>query len=179
METTSTSNASDLGVCLVTGGYGWVGHYIVAQLSQQGYTVRNLDISNSANFDVSIDEYCRVDHSKVHFVQCDLTDREAVIASCKGVDTVFHICAIVDVRPCPDPLISRVNIDGTKNIIDACIANHVKRVVYCSSTEAVWDHNRMAALDDWDESTMPILDKGKIYIRIQYMYTYNMQKKTM
>jgi dihydroflavonol-4-reductase len=67
----------------------------------------------------------------------DVLDFESVVAACQGVEVVYHIAGInrmCDPRPAA---MFRVNVDGTRNIIRACRAAAVGRLVYTSSAAAL------------------------------------------
>ena len=62
----------------------------------------------------------------------DVTDRASLSAATEGVDRVFHCAALVGDWLDRDD-IRRVNVDGTANVLDACAAARVGRLVYLSS----------------------------------------------
>jgi UDP-glucose 4-epimerase len=58
------------------------------------------------------------------------------------VDYVFHLAAQIDVRKAvEDPgLDAQVNVDGTINVLNVCVASHVRRFVMSSAGGATGDH---------------------------------------
>ncbi len=107
---------------LVTGGSGYFGEIVVARLLKDGARVRIFDLNAPETTD-----------ERVSFVQGDIRDIAAVQAACKGVDTVFHNVAQVPLARDKD-LFWSVNRDGTRNIVDACRAQNVRKLVYTSSS---------------------------------------------
>jgi dihydroflavonol-4-reductase len=55
---------------------------------------------------------------------------------CAGVDVVFHLAAIVSINGDPNGNVWNVNVNGTQNMLDACIRNRVKKLVHFSSVHA-------------------------------------------
>ena len=63
--------------------------------------------------------------------------------------TVFHTASLVDISPNPSPAIDRVNVDGTRHVIDACTASaSVARLIYTSSIDACYDGRPVRAGDE-------------------------------
>lgn len=136
-------DAGDIGKhCLVTGGGGYVGSAIVARLAAAGCRVRSLDV---------------VEHApggEVETMVGDLRDFDTVRSACEGIDTVFHVAAIIDIteiaRPARRRFVYEVNCVGTKNLLRAAAAAGVKALVQTSSFSVVLDRE----LNDKDE-TLP------------------------
>lgn len=114
---------------LVTGGCGFLGRWIVAQLRGEGVTVRVLAApgearDNVAGLDVEIQEG-------------DVRDKDAVVRAVAGVDTVFHAAAIyLDWAPDPSRMYD-VNLRGTFHVMEASRRAGVERVVYTASIVSV------------------------------------------
>lgn len=72
---------------LVTGAGGFLGQYIVEQLTARGDRVRALCRSNSVP----------LGKLGVEIVHADLRDRQAVVEACRGVDVVFHVAGVAGV----------------------------------------------------------------------------------
>jgi len=113
---------------LVTGGGGFLGLYIVEQLRARGDTVRVLSRTWHAGL---------APH-KIEFMAGDVRDAAAVFRACAGVDTVFHAAAVAGIWG-PWKTYFGINTLGTRNVIDACRAAGVARLVYTSSPSVVFD----------------------------------------
>lgn len=117
---------------LVTGGSGFVGSAIVRQLLAQGESVRVLvrsreRIGNLAGLDVEL-------------IEGNVLDRDSLHRALQHCDHVYHAAAIY-ANWLPDPsIIARVNVDGTRNVLQACLDCGVARVVYTSSVAALGAH---------------------------------------
>jgi nucleoside-diphosphate-sugar epimerase len=80
-------------------------------------------------------------------VRGDLHDPAALAAGCAGVETVFHVAGRVGVwGPAED--FFRVNVEGTRNVIAACRAARVPRLVYTSSPSVVFNGGDLAGVDE-------------------------------
>ncbi len=124
-------------VSLVTGGGGFLGGAIVLRLLARGDTVRSLSRKRYPwHAEVGVDG--RVG---------DIADPTAVRAACEGVDVVFHTAALPGVWGKRSDF-ERVNVEGTKAVIDACRAAGVKRLIHTSSPSVVFDGMDMAGVDE-------------------------------
>jgi len=123
---------------LVTGGGGFVGRHVVARLCSRADRVRVL--GRRAYPDLAAEG--------VECVRGDLTDSACVREACQGVDAVFHIGAKAGVWG-PYEEYRAINLDGTRNVLDACAAQGVQRLVYTSTPSVVYGR---APIDGGDES---------------------------
>lgn len=113
---------------LVTGGGGFLGRYIVEQLVARGDRVRSY----------SRNRYAELDALGVEQHRGDLQDPDSLRAACHGVDVVFHVAAVAGVWG-PWRKYYGSNVDGTENVIAACRAAGVPRLVFTSSPSVVFD----------------------------------------
>ena len=137
---------------LVTGGTGFVGAHVARALVERGYTVRILRRSTS-RLDAIAD--VQVEHAIG-----DVLDPASLRAAMEGVDWVFHTAAVADYwRNDPD-YIYRVNVDGTRNVLQAAEAVGVKRVIFTSSAAAIGYRTDLRPMDEtarfnWDPHLTP------------------------
>ncbi len=110
---------------LVTGGSGFVGANVVRALLADGYRVRVLVRPTS---DLKALTACPVE-----VVYGDLLEPDSLRRAVAGCPLVFHVAA--DYRLwAPDPAaLYRANVEGTRNVLEACARAGVERVVYTSS----------------------------------------------
>ena len=109
----------------ITGSTGFIGSSIVRELLADGLEVRALtrpgaDISNLKGLDIEL-------------WQGDLLDTICLNAGIKGCQWVFHAAADYRLWTRTPESMYRVNVDGTKNLLNASLENGVERVVYTSS----------------------------------------------
>jgi nucleoside-diphosphate-sugar epimerase len=116
---------------LVTGGAGFIGSNIVAELVKRGERVRVLD-----NFSTGSRKNIRPFSESMELIEGSLTDFETVRMAVRGVDFVLHQAALPSVpRSIEQPMNSHeVNASGTLNILIAGRDERVKRVVLASSS---------------------------------------------
>ncbi len=107
---------------LVTGGSGYFGSLLVRELRARGAAVRVFDLHDA-------DDRPR----EVEFVQGDIRDAATVARACADVATVHHNVAQVPLAK-DRALFKSVNIDGTRNLLQAATAAGVVKVVYTSSS---------------------------------------------
>lgn len=122
---------------LVTGAGGFIASHLVERLVSKGAQVRAFVRYNSRN-DVGMLRLISPDvFSQLEIVRGDLRDMEAVRGAVRGVDTVFHLGALIAIPYSyinPREVID-VNIMGTLNVLMAARDFSVRRVVHTSTSE--------------------------------------------
>jgi len=114
----------DKSYCIIGGG-GFLGRHIVDYLINRGE--KNI---------VVFDMRKTFDSPTVRYVLGDITKFDDLVRAFEGITTVIHTASpTVDVRE----LLYKVNVDGTKNVIQACIKAGVKQLVYTSSASVCFD----------------------------------------
>lgn len=120
---------------LVTGADGFIGSHLVEQLVAQGARVRALSLYNSWNSWGWLEDTACLD--KVEVVAGDIRDRRAMQELCKGVDTVFHLAALIAIPysyRAPESYVE-TNVAGTVNVMQAALDQGVSRVLNTSTSE--------------------------------------------
>ena len=123
---------------LVTGGGGFLGGAIVRRLVARGHEVRSF----------SRGRYPELEALGVEHARGDLGDRAAVIAAAAGCDAIVHTAAKAGVWGAYDEYL-RANVIGTENVLAACRAGAVPRLVYTSTPSVV---HQGGDIEDGDES---------------------------
>src|SRR5690606_38059941 len=67
----------------------------------------------------------------------DVTDPQSVDSATRGMDSVFHLAGLIAYTRSERAAMERVNVQGTRNVIDACRAAKVKKLVHLSSVVAI------------------------------------------
>lgn len=114
---------------LVTGGTGFIGARICAACVARGDGVRVLRRASSSRM--------ALEGLPVEYVSGDVLDRPAVARAVEGCDLVFHVAAISSYWRARREQVYRVNVDGTRLVMEACLRGGVPRVVHTSSAAAV------------------------------------------
>lgn len=117
---------------LVTGANGFVGAAVCRALCARDEPVRALVRANS--------DTSNLEALPVSVVVGDLRDRASLERAAAGCQSVFHVAA--DYRLwVPDPdVMYRINVDGTRHLLDAALAAGVERIVYTSSVATITPH---------------------------------------
>ena len=110
---------------LVTGANGFTGSHLVYALEQRGEEVVGL-VRKSSNLE-------RLAKSKIQLVYGDITNQDVLKTAMSGVDTVFHIAAYVDLGIVNSEEMTRVNVEGTRTVLETAQKVGIKKVVYCST----------------------------------------------
>lgn len=114
---------------LVTGATGFLGQHVVRALLGAGYDLRLL-VRNAASRSL--------DYGKlVETVDGDVTEVDSLARAMQGIDTVIHLAAVVSYWPKKRPLLYRVNVEGTANVVNMALEAGVKRLVHMSSIAAL------------------------------------------
>jgi nucleoside-diphosphate-sugar epimerase len=119
---------------VVTGGAGFIGSSLVRGLLREGAARVTVIDNLLTGFEENLAEV----RSSVEFHLADICSYGEIAGLVRGADTVFHLAAIPSVpRSISDPVPSHeVNIDGTFQVLRACSAGLVRRVVYAASSSA-------------------------------------------
>src|SRR4051794_5795291 len=124
---------------MVTGASGLVGSHIARQLLQRGDQVRvttrpRSRLGNLTGLDIE-------------HVECDVLDRRAVRRAMRGVERLFHVAGLTNLRADADTLF-RINVQGTTTVLEEALAAGVQRCVYTSSVAAVGPAPRGSTADE-------------------------------
>jgi len=113
---------------LVTGATGHVGNVLVRKLLERGEKVRALILPGESRESIS--------GLRVETMEGDVLNTDTVFKSMRGVKGVFHLAGVISIMPGPNPLVRKVNVEGTKNVIHAAMASG-KKLIYTSSIHAI------------------------------------------
>jgi nucleoside-diphosphate-sugar epimerase len=83
----------------------------------------------------------------VEIFQADLEDSAAIRSACKGVSVVYHVAAKVGAWGKKEDF-ERANIEGTRAIIDGCLASGVKKLIYTSTPSVVFNGKSFSGADE-------------------------------
>jgi UDP-glucose 4-epimerase len=123
---------------LVTGGAGLIGSHIIDRLIRE-------EAKEIIAFDKNLSAFAEnrspeLDYGKVKLLNGDITRSEEMKEALKGVDLVVHTASLLT-REAADDLQAGfgVNVHGTFNLLEGCVASRVKKFVYSSSISIYGD----------------------------------------
>jgi nucleoside-diphosphate-sugar epimerase len=129
---------------LVTGATGAVGNHIVQQLGASGRDVRAL-VRSSHRASTVIPNECEL-------FEGDVTDSDSVRRAVDGCTVVYHAAGVPEQWVEDVTIFDRVNVGGTRNVVQAALEAHVKRFVYTSTIDVFaaesgepFDESRLAS----------------------------------
>lgn len=127
---------------LVTGASGLVGSHLVLHLVGQGakvsaiYRSTNAILKTKAVFEM----YAKVHlFEAIDWIQADIIDIPLLEIAFENIDYVYHCAAKISFDPRDEEQLRKVNIEGTANIVNLCLAKNVKKLCYVSSIAALGD----------------------------------------
>jgi dihydroflavonol-4-reductase len=126
----------------VTGATGLLGNFIIREL------VRNREpfvAFRRADSDTSLLDDLE---EKVEWREMDLLDPVSIDEALKGVTSIIHAAAVVSFDPRRATAITRANVEGTRNLVNACLANVITRFVHISSVAALGRTRGQALIDE-------------------------------
>lgn len=127
---------------LVTGSTGLIGTHLLLELAKKNEQVRATH-RTSSNLQAVYDAFAfyvddpRKYLDKIEWIEADVTDYEALTLALQGVDHVYHTAAFVSFDPRDRHSMRQINIEGTANLVNACLERKVKKLCYVSSTAAL------------------------------------------
>lgn len=145
----------------ITGGNGLIGSFIIRQLLMSGHAIKALVRKNS---DLSLIQDIL---PQLELVEGDVLDYLHLTKLLKGVDKVIHAAAIVSFAPGQEEQMLKVNIEGTANIVNACLENGVGKLCYLSSVAALGRKKGQPTVDEntkWENSEL-----NSNYARSKYL----------
>ncbi len=121
----------------ITGASGFIGGKLAQRLLANGRRVRLLARRPLPEFE----------KTGAEIIRGDLDDGEALRRGCTGAAAVFHVAGRVGVWG-PSVEFFHVNVEGTRNVVAACQAAGVPRLIYTSSPSVVYNGSDLAGVDE-------------------------------
>ena len=125
---------------IVTGATGHIGNVLVRELLLRNERVR---VVIPPFEDVSC-----LDGLKVEIVEGDVRQIDSLIQAFEGGDVVYHLAGIISILPGKSELLYQVNVEGTRNVVEACLKTKIRRLVYTSSIHAVKEPPHGTVIDE-------------------------------
>lgn len=138
---------------MVTGATGLIGFNIARQLLNAGHQVRILARSP--------EKAAKLFGDKVEVLRGDVTEPSSLAPAAAGCEIVFHAAGFPEQWMKDPAIFQQVNVGGTKNVLEACKAASVRRVVYTSTIDVF----AAKAGEVYNESILDPEPKGTFYER--------------
>ena len=113
---------------LVTGATGFLGGKTIELILKEGHEVVALVRSTSNTEGLP---------KNIEIREADFFDEASLESAIRDVDAVIHFAAYFDFYPRDEELMFKVNVEGTKNLMNACVGTKVQRFIYCSTAETM------------------------------------------
>jgi dihydroflavonol-4-reductase len=114
---------------LVTGAAGHLGNVLVRELIARGEHVRVLILPG--------EDTSSLNDLDVEWIEGNILDEKSLEEAFMGMEKVYHLASIVSITPGQEEILRKVNIEGTKNVLNAAKKAGIKRLVYTSSIHAL------------------------------------------
>ena len=148
---------------LITGGAGFIGSSLSKFLSDKKANVRIFDIADKIKTDQI--------PADIDFCKGSVLDTNDVMHAMKGCDYVIHLAAMLGVRNTETARMETLNVNilGTINVLNECIKQNVKKIVFSSSSEVYGEQIKLpiAETNPWNPKSIYAITKlaNEEYIR--------------
>jgi len=140
---------------LVTGGSGFLGAHLLAELTQKHERIRALyrDLKGIEKarevFRYSFKEEAPL-FDKIDWIQCDLNDCMGLSEALKGITEVYHVAGLINFEWRRHSELKKTNTTGTANLVNCCLEAKVKKLCYISSIAALGQITNTQGQDSFD-----------------------------
>ena len=124
----SISKVEQANTIFLTGPDGILGNNLIPILIDRGFQVRALiQKGRNAEFTESLG---------AQIVYGDIFNREEITEAMAGCDFVIHAAANTNIWPTRDEMICKVNVEGTRNVVQAVLANKVRKMIHIGTANS-------------------------------------------
>ncbi|OYZ18262.1 MAG: dihydroflavonol 4-reductase [Bdellovibrio sp. 28-41-41] len=141
---------------LITGGNGFLGAHLIEKLLSEGLEVTAFIRKSSRLAELRSPE-------RIEFVYGDITDKASLVDAFRATqpDVVFHLAGYIGYKKSERPMMDAINVQGTKNVIDAMVECNIPKLVHMSSVVAVGAGYRPSeVLDETSKFNLSPLNLG-------------------
>ncbi|MFH1435125.1 MAG: SDR family oxidoreductase [Pseudomonadota bacterium] len=135
---------------VITGASGHVGGVLTRTLIKQRRHVRVLVHKDTR----------ALDDLRVQRVEADILKPDTLAKAFQGAGTVYHLAAHISIEGGKDRITRMINVEGTSNVVDACIEANVEKLVHFSSIHAL----NACPKDQEIDETREYVDTGDCYM---------------
>ncbi|MDX5421390.1 MAG: NAD-dependent epimerase/dehydratase family protein [Hymenobacteraceae bacterium] len=142
----------------VTGGSGLIGSFLIPALLEQGHKVKALYRGQIPDVDGK---------EQVQWLEGDILDPLMLRRALEGVSFVFHCAGLVSYAPQDKEPLKQVNIEGTANVVDACLEHGQVKLCHVSSIAAVGRPKGASVLTE--QSKWDVGEEHSAYANSKYL----------
>ena len=134
---------------LVTGATGLVGSHLVLHLLENGeqvsaiYRNEKSIVKTKSLFELYNKELL---FDRIQWIQADINDIPSLEIAFQNIEYVYHCAGFISFEPTDEEKIRKINIEGTANIVNFCLAKNVKKLCHVSSIAALGDLPKQVTL---------------------------------
>ncbi|HZY03207.1 MAG TPA: NAD-dependent epimerase/dehydratase family protein [Anaeromyxobacteraceae bacterium] len=139
---------------LVTGGTGFLGSALVPMLAAEGHALRLLARRGAPEAEALGAEV----------VRAPLEDAEAVAAALAGVEAVYHLAGEVAFDARDPAALYRLHVEGTRRLLEACVAARVSRFVLASSSGTIGASRQERTATEADDYPIAAVARWPYYL---------------
>ncbi len=138
---------------LVTGGTGLVGSRLLFDLTSRGEKVRALK-RNTSNLDGVRRVFSYFSDTpgdlfyNIEWVDGDIRNIDSLMEAMHNIEYVYHAAATISFNTADRESLIFDNVNGTRNVVNACLANSVKKLCFVSSTSALGTAGKKGLIDE-------------------------------
>lgn len=126
----------------ITGAAGYIGSKLSLTLADRGHEIHAMVRS------IASEKWLM--HPNIKVFKGDVLDKESLLMAMKGCDQVYHVAGKAGTWAKDASVFYKVNVEGTRNILDAAIATGVRKMVFTSAC-GVLGPTRAEPLEEEDE----------------------------
>lgn len=146
---------------LVTGGTGLVGSHLLYSLLKDNKNIRAIyrTPENLIHVKKVFSHYTPEIQSlfdKIEWIEASLNDIPTLSEVFEGITHVYHCAAYINFDPKNYPVLKKVNVEGTANIVNLCLANEIEKLCYVSSVATMGAPENGALINEetvWNPET--------------------------
>lgn len=122
---------------LVTGGGGFIGSAMIKKLLEKNFEVKAFDLG------IQFEENPPPENTEVY--KGSILDKNDLMRAMSGCDYVVHLAAALGVKRTETERLStlNINIQGTVNVLEACVKDNIKKIVFSSSSEVYGEQTKI------------------------------------
>lgn len=137
---------------LVTGATGFLGRHLVQYLCKKDYDVQILARGSS--------DLTPFKDLPIKVFKGDVTNTLDLLQATEDKDIVFHLAGLIAYKKSDRKLMEKINVQGTRNVVDACITNNVKKLLHLSSVVTIGASFNKTPMTEEDKYNLGAYDLG-------------------